>query len=78
MHHGAIIGGENGSRVIDNRDGKFCLRSASICADTTNGEVAVGRKAAERITRLICRTQNANTRRSELAALDLLNLGVRV
>ena len=78
MHHGAIIGGENGSRVINNRDCEFCLRSTTICADTTNGEVAVGRKAAERITRLIGRTKNAYPRRSELAALDLLNLGVRV
>jgi len=78
MHHGTIIGGENRSRVINDGDRQFCLWATSICADTANGEVPLGRKATECITSFICRTQNANPRRGKLATLDLFNLAVRI
>jgi hypothetical protein len=78
MHYGTVIGGENRSRVIDNRNRQFCLRATSICADTTNGEVPLCRKTAERITRLVCGAQDANPRGGEVATLHLFNLGVHV
>ena len=78
MHHGAIIGGKNGPRVVDNRNREFGLWTTAICANTANGEVPLRRKATERITRLICGAQNANPRRGKLATLDLLNLAVRI
>jgi hypothetical protein len=78
MHYGTVIGGKNGPRVVDNRNREFCLRATSICADTANGEVPLCHKAAERIARLICRTQDTNPCRGKLAALHLFNLGVRI
>jgi hypothetical protein len=39
MHHGTVIGGKDGPRVVDNRNRQFCLWATSICADTANGEV---------------------------------------
>jgi hypothetical protein len=78
MHHGTIIGGQNRSCVIDNRNRQFCLRATSICADTANGEVPLCRKATERISRLIGRAKDANPRGGEVATLHLFNLGVGI
>jgi hypothetical protein len=78
MHYGTVIGGENCSRVIDNRNRQFCLRATSICADTANGEVPLCCKAAERIPRLVCCAQDANPRGGEVATLHLFNLGVGI
>ena len=39
MHHGTIVGGENGARVIDDGDRELGLWATSICPHTANGEV---------------------------------------
>jgi hypothetical protein len=78
MHYGTVIGGKNGPRVVHNRNRQFCLWATSICADTANSEVPLCHKAAERIARLICRTQDTNPRGGKLATLHLFNLGVHV
>ena len=43
MHHGAIIGGQNRSRIIDDGDREFGLWATSICPNTTNGKVPLCR-----------------------------------
>jgi hypothetical protein len=39
MHHSAIVGGENRSRVIDNRDCQFCLWATPIRTHTADRKV---------------------------------------